>query len=100
MLDRAPLGLLGGVCTSDRRGTVEGMTRRPRPDKALSPEARAAIRDAGFSAAAYARLHWSDGEWRGDRCGCTDDRCAGFHHGNTYDYCRCLEVELDSASKV
>lgn len=33
-------------------------------------------------------------EWRGDACGCTDDRCIGFHHSAT-DPCGCLDTLLD-----
>lgn len=31
--------------------------------------------------------------WRGDSCGCTDDRCTGYHHDGPE--CGCLDVQLD-----
>ncbi len=33
-------------------------------------------------------------EWGGDRCGCPDDRCIGYHHDDETD-CTCLPVWLD-----
>lgn len=33
-------------------------------------------------------------EWRGDACGCTDDRCIGFHH-DASERCGCLDSLLD-----
>jgi len=45
--------------------------------------------------AGYVRWAFPDGEWRGDACGCTDDRCAyGYHHDALTD-CGCLDVLLD-----
>lgn len=38
----------------------------------------------------------ADGEvvtWRGDSCGCPDDRCIGFHHDRPDD-CHCLPVTV------
>jgi hypothetical protein len=44
--------------------------------------------------AGYIRWNgYSDGKWGGDRCGCPDDRCIGFHHDDEND-CGCLEVLL------
>lgn len=39
--------------------------------------------------------HFFPGEqvWRGDECGCTDDRCTGYHHEGPV--CGCLDVQLD-----
>jgi len=45
----------------------------------------------------HRRLHpppLPDGAWGGDKCGCTDDRCIGYHHDAT-DECQCLPVMLD-----
>ncbi len=44
--------------------------------------------------AGYIRFNgFSDGKWGGDRCGCRDDRCIGYHHYDETD-CGCLEVIL------
>ena len=59
----------------------------------LSAQARDRIRAAGLTKAAYVRTFWPDGVWRGDECGCTDDRCVGFHHEEG-DPCGCLEALL------
>jgi hypothetical protein len=65
---------------------------------ALNAVAKAAIREAGFTLAEFARVHGSpDGKWSGDACGCTDSRCAnGFHHMGPDD-CGCLPTLLDQA---
>jgi len=65
---------------------------------ALNTTATAAIKDAGFTLAEWARMHSStDGKWYGDQCGCPDNRCAnGFHHMGTDD-CGCLPTLLDQA---
>lgn len=43
--------------------------------------------------AGYVRYWYEDGVWRGDSCGCPDDRCIGFHHDRPDD-CHCLENTL------
>ena len=57
-----------------------------------------ALREAGFTRGQW--IAWidedmgyteRDGRWYGDRCGCPDDRCIGFHHGPG-DECGCREV--------
>jgi hypothetical protein len=62
----------------------------------LNETAKAALRDAGVSQAAWARANYmSDGKWTGDACGCPDDRCMnGFHHIGEDD-CGCLPVLLE-----
>lgn len=60
----------------------------------LSTEARATIRESGVTIAGYTRHHFADGVWRGDACGCSDDRCIGHHHDERDD-CRCLPVLLE-----
>lgn len=62
---------------------------------ALNAAAKAALRDAGISQADWARDAWSDGKWHGDACGCTDDRCIGYHHYE-HEECGCLPVLIDS----
>lgn len=66
------------------------------PSYRLSPTARAELYDAGVPIAAYVRwAGWLDGKWHGDRCGCTDDRCIGYHHDSELD-CGCLPVLIDN----
>jgi len=61
---------------------------------ALNAAAKAALRDAGITQAAWARANFmSDGRWGGDACGCPDDRCIGYHHDGP-DGCGCLDVLL------
>ncbi len=65
----------------------------------LSREARETIKwywagDSRLTIAEYVRHHSPDGVWYGDTCGCTDDRCRGFHH-DPDDDCGCLPVLLD-----
>ncbi len=64
----------------------------------LTPLARSIIRDHGITVADYVRKagRWSDGDWHGDRCGCTDDRCIGFHHEQRED-CGCLIALIEVA---
>ena len=67
---------------------------------ALTREARQQIRDAGLTIGAFARsIGWAGnvaGRWFGDVCGCSDDRCVGYHH-DAHDDCGCLPVELERA---
>lgn len=44
--------------------------------------------------AGYIRRHSDDNRWHGDDCGCTDDRCIGYHHDDA-DECQCLPALLD-----
>src|SRR5258708_7225671 len=61
---------------------------------ALNGDAKAALRDAGVSQAAWARANFSpDGGWLGDACGCPDDRCIGYHH-YANEACGCLPALL------
>jgi hypothetical protein len=60
----------------------------------LNEAAKDKLREAGISQAAYARSQgFTDGRWRGDYCGCPDDRCIGFHH-DVFAECGCLPVLL------
>lgn len=67
---------------------------------ALSPDAKGQIREAGLTLRGYARsMMWADneaGRWYGDTCGCSDDRCVGYHHDPT-DECGCLPVLIARA---
>lgn len=63
----------------------------------LTPLARAEIQQSGLTVAEYVRkAGWNDGDWHGDRCGCTDDRCIGHHHDENDD-CGCLPVLIEEA---
>jgi hypothetical protein len=60
----------------------------------LNDQAKATIRDYGWTIAEYVRVYGDEGEWHGDRCGCFDDRCMdGFHH-DPWEECGCLVVLL------
>jgi len=64
----------------------------------LNPEAKQTIHAAGMSIAAYVRSQgYADGEWHGDRCGCSDDRCMDGYHHDPEEECGCLPVLLDQA---
>ncbi|UYG15799.1 hypothetical protein BRM3_09085 [Brachybacterium huguangmaarense] len=63
----------------------------------LSVSARDAIRWSGLTIADYVRSAWPDGVWRGDACGCTDERCTGHHHDETED-CLCLPALIDETT--
>jgi hypothetical protein len=67
-----------------------------RVSERLSKQARSTIKASGITIAAYTRHWFADGKWYGDRCGCPDDRCIGFHHADEGD-CGCLPVTLDEA---
>lgn len=61
----------------------------------LTPHARATIRSYyGVSIADYVRWSFPDGQWRGDACGCNDDRCIGHHHADDEE-CGCLRAILE-----
>jgi len=60
----------------------------------LNYKARETIKSAELTISEYCRHHGaaSPNEWRGDACGCPDDRCKdGFHHEPHGD-CGCLPV--------
>lgn len=61
----------------------------------LNETARELLREAGITVAEWAHAqYFTDGVWRGDVCGCPDDRCVGFHHHEDDD-CGCLSAFLD-----
>ena len=61
----------------------------------LNADAKATLREAGITQAAWIRAGgWIDGKWHGDECGCSDDRCIGYHHDEDED-CQCLPALLD-----
>ena len=60
----------------------------------LNAIARATIQDHGCSVAAFIRAHDPDGQWRGDSCGCSDDRCKDGYHHEPWEDCGCLEAVL------
>lgn len=60
----------------------------------ISKQALIEIRWAGLTRAEFVRYSSSDGVWYGDRCGCFDDRCAGYHHEEG-ERCHCLQPCID-----
>lgn len=38
-------------------------------------------------------------EWRGDECGCSDDRCIGYHHDKGEE-CGCLPALIENRARV
>ena len=67
---------------------------------ALYPAARETIRDAGMSVSAYVREWCGPGApWRGDACGCPDDRCIGHHH-DAHEQCECLPTVLQQMTSA
>lgn len=57
----------------------------------LNYAARETLKDEGLTSRQWAQRHGyaSAAEWRGDECGCPDDRCIGYHHDEN-DECGCL----------
>jgi len=62
----------------------------------LNADARNMLEAFEISQAAWIRYHFgADARtWRGDACGCPDDRCIGYHH-DVDDECGCLAALLD-----
>lgn len=58
----------------------------------LNAAARTTLRAAGLGPTAWSKLHGGTTatDWRGDACGCPDDRCIGHHHEADVE-CPCLE---------
>lgn len=66
----------------------------------LSAKARLRITQAGLTVTQYVRHHQGDDlDWRGDYCGCTDDRCRGYHHEIAAE-CGCLPVCIEEALRT
>jgi hypothetical protein len=61
----------------------------------LTLDAKDMLRDAGITQAAWARRFFADGTWHGDDCGCSDDRCIGYHHDEN-DECGCLPAQIST----
>jgi len=55
----------------------------------LNDEAKAVLRIAGVTQSEWARQWFGETTWRGDACGCPDDRCRGYHHGKS-EPCECV----------
>lgn len=62
----------------------------------LNANARDLLQAFEISQAAWIRHHFGQNAttWRGDACGCPDDRCIGYHHDADED-CGCLGALLD-----
>ena len=62
---------------------------------ALTKRALELLEGAGLTEQAWARANYMrSGAWCGDRCGCMDDRCIGYHHSGEDD-CGCLPAALE-----
>lgn len=59
----------------------------------LDQFARAELRRAGISPRKWAQINFGTDTWHGDACGCSDDRCIGYHHEPDND-CGCLGALL------
>ena len=57
----------------------------------LNEEARQQLDAAGISVAAWAGHHGGSSTWAGDKCGCPDDHCIGYHH-EASEPCPCLRT--------
>lgn len=57
----------------------------------LTFDAAETLKYAGISQAKWAARWFADGKWHGDRCGCPDARCIGYHHEDPFD-CGCLNA--------
>ena len=62
----------------------------------LNHAARETLQLAGLTSRQWAQRHGyaSAAEWRGDECGCPDDRCIGYHH-DAEEECGCLPALID-----
>lgn len=61
----------------------------------LNAEVITTLRESGISLKDWFEFNYvSSGVWLGDVCGCTDDRCIGFHHDGPDD-CGCFPAMLD-----
>ena len=66
------------------------MTTQP----VLTAEAKNELRSCNITELAWARQFFADGKWHGDKCGCPDDRCGGYHHEENED-CRCISALIE-----
>lgn len=62
----------------------------------LNYEARETLSLAGLTPSAWAKRHGyqTSKDWRGDECGCPDDRCIGYHH-DASEECGCLPALIE-----
>lgn len=60
----------------------------------LNPTALATLASYDITPGQWIAVHGYQGQWTGDACGCSDDRCIGHHHHSPTD-CHCLEVLID-----
>lgn len=80
----------------------------------LNSEARRVLADAGITVRDWityggwltdvtdeaGNREWiPETEWRGDECGCTDDRCIGHHH-DEHEECGCLPALIQERTKA
>ena len=61
----------------------------------LTQHALEQLAAAGLTEQQWARvIYMRNGAWCGDRCGCMDNRCIGYHHSDEDD-CGCLPASLE-----
>lgn len=76
--------------------TLDTMTNYGALDRTVRETLKSlAYNDPPGSIAGYVRFWFSDGWWYGDRCGCIDDRCRGYHHDAAADECGCFDSLRD-----
>lgn len=61
----------------------------------LTRDARSILRNAGISEKRYSQFHFRTDTWRGDACGCIDDRCRDGYHHERWEECGCLATLVD-----
>ena len=67
--------------------------------RGLNYQAKETLALAGIPQATFGRENFRDAEvWHGDACGCTDDRCIGFHHDADED-CLCLPAQIENRER-
>lgn len=68
----------------------------------LNEDARAIL--AGWGIQPITEVEWAqywggDSTWGGDECGCPDDQCIGYHHGQD-EPCGCLKALIDDYDRA
>jgi len=89
-----PRRFCSDACRSSDYRARGGALASERAWPGLSQHARLVIESAGLTVENYVGHHSHDAAWHGDECGCTDDRCIGFHHAEDQS-CGCLPVLIE-----
>ncbi len=64
----------------------------------LTRAARETIKNSGLTITEYVLENSGSSTWYGDTCGCSDDRCIGYHHDENEE-CGCLPVCIEETKK-